>query len=81
MFKVDDLDLILLNRLMKNKEENKFMYLFDAYTKLENHLWAKRKGNEEVVNELKNITAHYFVSLLSCPDTFEIQNNVIEHKD
>ena len=45
-FKVDDLDIILCNRLMKNKEENKFIYLFEAYQKLENHLWAKRKQNE-----------------------------------
>ena len=27
-FKMDDLDIILCNRLMKQKEENKFVYLF-----------------------------------------------------
>lgn len=48
-FKMDDLDLILCNRLMKHKDENKFAYLFDAYNKLDNHIWAKRKSNEAQV--------------------------------
>lgn len=79
MFGMADLDIILCNRLMKNKDENKFAYLYQAYEKLENHLWAKRKGNEETVKEIKSITARYFVTCLSCPDTFELNNeNVVQ---
>lgn len=72
LFKMDDLDLILCNRLMKNKDENKFAYLYEAYGKLDNHVWAKKKSNEAQVDEMRSITARYFVTCLSCPDTFEI---------
>ena len=81
MFKVDDLDIILCNRLMKQKDENKFVYLYEAYEKLENHLWAKRKQNEATIAEMKNITARYFVTCLSCPDTFDLPNEAISMID
>jgi len=41
-FGVDDLDIILCNRLMKNRDENKFVYLYQAFERLENHIWAKK---------------------------------------
>lgn len=80
-FKVEDLDLIICNRLMKNKDENKFTYLYEAYTRLENHLWAKRKQNEATVVDMKNIIARYFVTCLSCPDAFELPNDIFDVKD
>ena len=45
LFNMDDLDLIICNRLMKQKDENKFSYLYEAYLRIENHIWAKRKQN------------------------------------
>lgn len=81
LFKVEDLDLIICNRLMKIKDENKFSYLYEAYTRLENHLWAKRKQNESTVADMKNIIARYFVTCLSCPDAFELPNDYFEVKD
>ena len=76
LFTLDDLDIILCNRLMKQKDENKFIYLFEAYERLENHIWAKRKGNDAKITEMKNITARYFVTCLSCPDTFDLSNEM-----
>jgi hypothetical protein len=75
MFTMNDLDIILCNRLMKHKDENKFIYLYEAYERLNNHIWAKRESNQEKVKEMKSITARYFVTCLSCPDTFDLINN------
>jgi len=76
MFTMDDLDIILCNRLMKHRDENKFIYLYEAYERLNTHIWAKRKGNEEKIKEMKSITARYFVTCLSCPDTFDLPNDM-----
>ena len=62
---------------MKNKTENKFVYLYDSYDRLENHLWAKRKNNEQNITEMKKITARYFVTCLSCPDAFDLDNDIV----
>ena len=43
LFKIDDLDTIICNRLMKQKDENKFVYLYETYGRLVRHLFAKRK--------------------------------------
>lgn len=61
---------------MKHKDENKFIYLYESYNKIDNHVWAKRKSSEAQVQEMKSITARYFVTCLSCPDTFDIQDVV-----
>ena len=74
-FSVDDLDIILCSRLAKQKSENKFTYLFNAYERIDSHFVAKRKQSAEVVVEMKNITARYFVTCLSCPDTFDLVND------
>jgi hypothetical protein len=66
---------------MKKPDENKFIYLYEAYDRLENHIWAKRKGNEDKITEIKNITARYFVTCLSCPDTFDLPNSVSTYPD
>ena len=52
-FKVDDLDLIMCTRLSKNKDENKFIYLYNAFCSIDNHLWAKRKENHGKIQEIK----------------------------
>jgi hypothetical protein len=69
------LDLILCNRLGKNRNENKFKYLYESYMRLENHLVAKMPKCKDRVLEMKKITVRYFVSCLSCPDTFELVND------
>jgi len=75
-FAFSDLDIVLCHRLAKQSNENKFTFLFEAYERIDNHIVAKRKGNEEKVKEMKNITARYFVSCLTCPDMFEIENEI-----
>lgn len=74
LFSVDDLDIILCSRLSKQKTENKFTYLFNAFERISSHIVAKRKQSEKIVEEMKSITARYFVTCLSCPDTFELVN-------
>ena len=41
VFKMENLDDILMSRLQKNKDENKFIYLIQSYRKLEGHLYSK----------------------------------------
>jgi len=43
MFALDDLDIILCNRLGKQRDENKFDYLFKAYERIDSHIVAKMK--------------------------------------
>ena len=42
-FKSDDLDLILCTRLAKQKDENKFAYLYESYERVRVHIVSKRK--------------------------------------
>lgn len=45
MFRLEILDEILMSRLGKNKDENKFIYLMQTYRRLENHLYTKTTSN------------------------------------
>jgi hypothetical protein len=74
LFNVEDLDVVLYTRLSKQKEENKFKYLFGAYEEMERNIVAKRKNSVEQVKEIKNIICRYFVTCFSVPDTFELHN-------
>lgn len=76
LFSDDDLDLILCNRLSKGRNENKFKYLYESYMRLEGHLVAKMPKCKDKVLDMKRITVRYFVSCLSCPDTFELVNDM-----
>lgn len=40
-FSVEDLDIIICNRLTKQVSENKFTYLYESFERLENHVLAK----------------------------------------
>ena len=50
---MEDLDVILYQRLSKQKDENKFKYLFSAYQDIDTHIVAKRKNSVEMVKEIK----------------------------
>ena len=80
-FTFDDLDIILCNRLAKSRDENKFEYLYLSYERLEQHIVAKRKNMAEQIKEMKNITARYFVTCLTAPDTFDLYNDILDIKD
>jgi hypothetical protein len=80
-FAFDDLDIILCNRLAKMRDENKFDYLFRCYERLEAHIVAKRKHMADMIKEMKDITARYFVTCLTCPDTFDLNNDIKEISD
>jgi hypothetical protein len=41
LFSISEIDEILMARLQKNKDENKFIYLMQSYRRLENHLYVK----------------------------------------
>ena len=75
LFKVEDLDIILFTRLSKQAHENKFIYLYEAYLRIESHIIAKKKNFADKIAEMKNITARYFVTCFRCPDTFELPND------
>ena len=81
LFTVDDLDVILYTRLSKQKDENKFKYLFTAYEDIDVHIVAKRKNSAEIVKEIKSITARYFVTCFSLPDTFDLNNAYVQVPD
>lgn len=56
-FSLDQIDLILMQRLAKDvkrngKDENKFMYLYESYCKIAEHLVARRKSMAGKVKEL-----------------------------
>jgi len=35
----------------------------------------------EQIKEMKNITARYFVTCLTAPDTFDLYNDILDIKD
>ena len=80
-FAFDDLDILLCNRLAKSRDENKFEYLYLSYERLEQHIVAKRKNMADLIKEMKNITARYFVTCLTAPDTFDLYNDILDIKD
>lgn len=41
LFRLEILDEIIMSRLAKNKDENKFIYLMQSYRRLENHIYTK----------------------------------------
>ena len=43
LFRMEDLDDIFMSRLSKNKNENKFIYLYHCFKRLETHLYVKEK--------------------------------------
>ena len=81
MFEMGDLDALLMNRLAKRLNENQFTYLFDSYERLEGHIVAKMKGHEKQVEDMKLITARYFVNILTMPEMFEIVNDTTTYWD
>jgi hypothetical protein len=80
-FTFDDLDIIILSRLGKQRDENKFNYLYESYQRIGEHLVARRKNKATEVLEMKTITARYFVTCLTAPDTFELNNDTFTTHD
>ena len=81
LFTYDDLDILIVGRLGKQRDENKFSYLYQAYERISSHLGAKRKNKAQQVADMKTITARYFVTCLTSPDTFDLTNEVSTYHD
>ena len=81
LFTYDDLDILIVGRLGKQRDENKFSYLYQAYERISGHLGAKRKNKAQQVADMKTITARYFVTCLTSPDTFDLTNEVSTYHD
>ena len=84
MFKLEEIDEILMNRLTKNKDENKFIYIIQCYRRLESHLYIKTMVAQPLVNpqqvkEIKQQLVNFFNSCFSAPETFDINNDKIEN--
>lgn len=63
LFKLEDLDDILMSRLEKNKAENKFVYLVQSYKRIESHLYVKEKIIEQA-SDIKEQIVSYFNTCL-----------------
>ncbi len=66
----------MCNRLSKLKDENKFFFLFKAFESIDSHLFVKMKIMDDGVKEMKDIIVRYFVTCLTSPDTFELNNEI-----
>ena len=65
MFREEDTDEIIVSRLQKVKDENKFIYLINCYRRVESHLYAKEKIiTVDFVNQLKEQIVTYFNTVL-----------------
>lgn len=81
-FKLDSFDEILMNRLQKNRDENKFVYLIQSYRRLESHLYSKSTINnpiitQEQITDAKEQIVQFFNTCLQCPETFDLNNDKI----
>ena len=64
-FREEDTDEIIVSRLQKVKDENKFIYLINCYRRVESHLYAKEKIIVvDFVNQLKEQIVTYFNTVL-----------------
>ncbi len=64
-FREEDTDEIIVSRLQKVKDENKFIYLIGCYRRMESHLYAKEKIiTVDFVNQLKEQIVTYFNTVL-----------------
>lgn len=82
-FTLDLIDDIMTNRLQKNRDENKFIYLMQTYRRLENHLYTKSTISTplispEQLSEIKDQLVGYFNSCLQVPEMFNIDNDKVE---
>ena len=73
MFTLEDLDDVLMSRLSKNIDENKFLFLFQSFNRVQKHLYVKGKIIEKPQDILETITS-YFMTCLQCPETFNLPN-------
>eukprot|EP00347_Sterkiella_histriomuscorum_P007831 403347399 len=82
LFSLDNLDDILMSRLQKQKDENKFVYLYQTYRKIENHLYVKEKIIEPAqVSDVKEQIVSFFNTCLILPETFNLKNETIQQPD
>ena len=72
---MENLDDIIMSRLQKNKDENKFIYLINCYRKLDNHLYVKEKIIENI-QDIKESIVSYFNTCLQLPESFNLPNNM-----
>ena len=74
MFRVEDLDDILISRLGKNQHENKFTYLYQSYKRGDTHIYNKDKNFIDSLKDMKEQIGSYFMTCLQCPETFNLPN-------
>jgi hypothetical protein len=77
---LEDIDEIIMSRLQKNKDENKFLYLFQSFKRIESHLYVKEKIIENAL-DLKETVSSYFLTCLQCPESFNLPNLPIAQMD
>ena len=79
---MESLDDILMSRLQKNKDENKFIYLIQSYRRIESHLYTKTAISNPVITqaqiaEAKEQIVQFFNTCLQCPETFDLNNDKV----
>lgn len=60
---MDDLDDLIMSRLSKDKDENKFIYLYKTFRRIENHLYFKEKIIDNAKDIMETISS-YFITCL-----------------
>lgn len=82
LFKIDEVDMIIIDRLSKNKDENKLIYLFQSFKRVEQHLYSKSATagvvDQKQIAEIKEQIVNFFCSCFLSPESFEISNDKIE---
>jgi len=79
LFTFKDLDEILMCRLPKQKDENKFVYLLQCFQKLQGHLYVKQAIPEiaKEVPQIEELLINNFLTLMQCPETFNLSNDIV----
>lgn len=73
---MEEIEDIIISRLQKNKDENKFVYIIQTFRRIDSHIYVKEKIIENV-SEIKVNLCNYFITCLLCPETFNLSNNTI----
>jgi hypothetical protein len=73
-FTMEEIEDIIISRLSKNQDENKYLYILDTFRRIESHIYVKEKIIENAA-DIKESLCNYFMTCLVCPETFGLQND------
>jgi hypothetical protein len=80
-FSIEELDLLLMVRMKKERGENVVLYLAKAYAKVEGNILLKHGlVTKESAEEVQQTLLNYLISVSTDPSSFDLENPTTQVK-